>query len=77
MTASSIFVPFGLAQSNGTATLAHWNCLLRAAGGSVHLVHAIPAFGRPGRAVDAAADVLSDTAKRPTMATADAARTRR
>ena len=78
MTASSIFVPFGLAQSNGTGTLAHWNWLLRAAGGSVHLVHAIPGFGRPGRAVVAAADgVLSDTAMRPTRATAEAARIRR
>jgi hypothetical protein len=78
MTASSIFVPFGLAQSNGTGTLAHWNWLLRAAGGSVHLVHAIPGFGRPGRAVVAAADgVLSDTAMRPTTAIADAARIRR
>ena len=48
MTASSIFVPFGLAQSNGTATMAHWNCLFRAAGGSVQLVHAIPAFTAPG-----------------------------
>jgi hypothetical protein len=58
--------------------MAHWNCLLRAASGSVHLVHAIPGFARPGRAVVAAAEgVLSDTAMRPTTATAEAARIRR
>jgi hypothetical protein len=77
MTASSIFVPFGLAQSNGTGTMAHWNCLLRAASGSVHLVHAIPGFSRPGRAIAAADGVLSDTAMRPTTATAEVARIRR
>jgi hypothetical protein len=61
MTASSIFVPFGFAQSNGTGTMAHWNCLPSPS----QLVHQIPAFARPGRAVVAAADgVLSDTAMR-------------
>src|SRR5689334_15565370 len=38
MTAGSIFVPCGLVQSNGTGTPAHWNWLVRAAGGSVHLL---------------------------------------
>jgi hypothetical protein len=58
--------------------MAHWNWSLRAAGGSVHLVHAIPGFARPGRAVvAAAAGVLSDTAMRPTTAIAEAARIRR
>jgi hypothetical protein len=43
----------------------------------VHLVHAIPGFSRPGRAIAAADGVLSDTAMRPTTAIAEAARIRR
>src|SRR6476619_5238201 len=72
MTASSIFLPFGRFQSNGTATLAHskWCPWLSA---ESQLVHAIPGASGAGRPAAIADDVLTDPAIRHSATTAEAA----